>query len=424
MATDNVFHRVKINQNLEFVAHIDFGGPYLNRIERGVDRVGDVALGRCALIAESTARGVDGWHICNWQSFEPHVKLTDLSNDQIKMISDEFGIQIEGQPQRLDFFGSKAWESLKEWVQKNPLIAKRIGETGSFYVGDWYHRSIIENQSELSKPTSQVRVSKSYVGDEKVKEAEAFLRRADAEVNEREIVRIVKEALKISPLCVEAHIALAELSQFGSSKAISNWRRAVGAGEKYLGTEYFKTEVGDFWGLAETRPYMRAKQGLAMSLLYAHKRREALDHMRDMIRLNPRDNQGIRFHLAPALLVGGYADELKKLLEQYSSDGHVMWALNIALAEFDRNDPAADESLMKALSLNPHVVPYLVGEEEHPFVLDHESYLPGSIQEARNYAAIAGYAWDGTPNAANWVAKIRNEMLDQLNLNGRSGPTS
>ncbi|KAM4065775.1 MYND finger domain-containing protein [Hirsutella rhossiliensis] len=72
----------------------------------------------------------------------------------------------------------------------------------------------------------------------------------------------------------------------------------------------FDSGVGRFWGIFETRPYMRARFGLVDILLQhfgsAGGRvdvvRAALDHLLDMLRLCRSDNMGLR-DLIPALYI-------------------------------------------------------------------------------------------------------------------------
>ena len=78
-------------------------------------------------------------------------------------------------------------------------------------------------------------------------------------------------------------------------EARDHYARGVEAGELALGPQAFKEYAGHFWGFLETRPYMRARAGLAGALLKLGDVDGAIDHFRDMLRLNPNDNQGIRY---------------------------------------------------------------------------------------------------------------------------------
>ena len=118
-------------------------------------------------------------------------------------------------------------------------------------------------------------------------------------------INLAKRALKISPLCADAYVLLAQESARSVEEAKELYARGVEAGELALGPKTFKEDVGSFWGILETRPYMRARAGLAQALWTLGSRDEAIAHYRDMLRLNPGDNQGIRYILAAALLEVG-----------------------------------------------------------------------------------------------------------------------
>ncbi|RMZ89199.1 hypothetical protein DV736_g3576, partial [Chaetothyriales sp. CBS 134916] len=67
----------------------------------------------------------------------------------------------------------------------------------------------------------------------------------------------------------------------------------------------FETAVGHFWGIFGTRDYMRARYNLADTLSRSGTLDgviEALDHLRDMLRLCRGDNMGLR-HLVPPLML-------------------------------------------------------------------------------------------------------------------------
>ena len=115
-------------------------------------------------------------------------------------------------------------------------------------------------------------------------------------------LELAKQALAISPDCADAYVLLAEAAS-SRKEALELYRKAVEAGERALGPEVFEEAVGDFWGLLETRPYMRAKLGLADTLWTSGRRVEAVEQLQDMLRLNPDDNQGVRYTLASWLLL-------------------------------------------------------------------------------------------------------------------------
>src|SRR5205823_3664226 len=83
-----------------------------------------------------------------------------------------------------------------------------------------------------------------------------------------------------------------------------------------LGPDVFRKSAGHFWGILQTRPYLRARLGLAQTLWALARREEAVQHLQEMLRLNPNDNQGIRYTLAGFLLFLDRDEDLARLLEQ------------------------------------------------------------------------------------------------------------
>jgi hypothetical protein len=57
---------------------------------------------------------------------------------------------------------------------------------------------------------------------------------------------------------------------------LCGFRLIVAAGQRALGPEMFREYAGHFWGMLETGPYMRAREGLACLLWSDGKRHEAI----------------------------------------------------------------------------------------------------------------------------------------------------
>jgi|GEM_PF-1644313 len=219
-----------------------------------------------------------------------------------------------------------------------------------------------------------------------------------------ERIALAREALALSPLCADAYLVLArETTDAGD--ALDLYRRAVAAGAQALGETAFKDDVGLFWGLLETRPYMRARHELAMALWRAGDRDEAVGHYHEMLRLNPNDNQGIRYLLMDALLETGREADAAVLLKRYKEDRSAAWTWSAALLAFrrTRNSATAGEALAKAIDANRHVPAYLLGKKPLPPTLPDFIGM-GDENEAVAYAHDAAGAWAAAPEAKVWVA--------------------
>jgi len=220
--------------------------------------------------------------------------------------------------------------------------------------------------------------------------------------------KLAKQALEMCPDCADAYVLLAEETS-DVETACDLFRKGTDAGKRALGRSFFQEEVGDFWGLLETRPYMRARAGLAECLWDIGEEQAAVSHYQDLLRLNPNDNQGLRYQLAACLLQLGHNKELAKLLRAYDEDS-AQWQYIKALAIFrkDGDTPFARKCLKEAVSSNARVPDYLLGRRDFPPVASALFSL-GSEEEAAHCADELDEGWHTTPGAIEWLESIAGE---------------
>jgi len=132
---------------------------------------------------------------------------------------------------------------------------------------------------------------------------------------------LAREALALWPDCADGYVLLAQAAS-SLEEARELLERGVAAGESAVGRRVFVEDAGDFWLIFETRPYMRARAALAATLWRLGRREDAVEHQRELLRLNPRDNQGLRYRQANWLLALESYDELEELFAAHAGDGH------------------------------------------------------------------------------------------------------
>jgi len=221
-----------------------------------------------------------------------------------------------------------------------------------------------------------------------------------------ERLELASEAIDICPDCADAFVCIAELAP-SPNEAATMYRLGVEAGERALGgPEAFGEYEGHFWGILETRPYMRARLGLAQCQWAAGQREEAVDHCRELLRLNPNDNQGVRYVLCSYYCDLGRNDELQQLLTEYEDDGSAEWLFSRAFLTFrQEGDTDISQRLLRAAhDANPHVAKYLLGHEQLP--MDLPEYVQrGDDSEAVAYAANFLTGWRSVAGAVSWVRR-------------------
>ena len=121
----------------------------------------------------------------------------------------------------------------------------------------------------------------------------------------------------------------------------------------------------------------------------------ALEHFRAMLKLNPNDNQGIRYLLLAGLLRRDDLSGAKALLAAYGDEWSANWLYTRALIAFRENagaKPATLKLLKDARSSNEHVPAILAGIK--PPVINDSGYVTmGGPDEATYYVLEFGKAW-------------------------------
>lgn len=221
------------------------------------------------------------------------------------------------------------------------------------------------------------------------------------EASGAERIILARAALEISPLCADAYVLLAEEAASSDAEALAFYIKGTVAGERALGDQ-FEELAGHFWGFLETRPYMRARAGLAVALWRSGDQEGAIEHYRGLLALNPNDNQGIRYLLATALLARNDLPALKELLREHGEDGSAVWAFTRALVAFREQDLRADELAREACEANRHVPAMLAGSQR--LAPSADGYISmGGADEATAYIADNGAAWRAVPGAIEWL---------------------
>ncbi len=293
-----------------------------------------------------------------------------------------------------------------------PPADMRALERGTARVGQFLREREFASLEEANAALQEAMASGQFDGNAIVdRETLSPLERAqelvyDAfEATGRLRTKLARRALAVSPDCADAWTLLAEAS-CRPEHARDCYQQAVEAGERALGPQAFQDLQGAFWGHPETRPYMRARLGLAQTLDALGDVDGALSHFRALLTLNPADNQGVRYVLLATLLRLHRDDEAGALLKNpaYADDSGAEWLYAAALWTFRREGvtPRSRRALSDAIDANPFVVSMLTDNED-PTVTWSDHFAIGSPEEAAVAVELLREAWDSTPGALQWL---------------------
>ncbi len=219
-------------------------------------------------------------------------------------------------------------------------------------------------------------------------------------------LELAKKALEIYPNCADAYVSLAEMER-GKKQRLELYRKGVDAGRADLGEEYFRENMGHFYGLIETRPFMRAYYGYGNTLWDLGNFEEALKIYREMIKLNPQDNQGVRYSIITISIKEKKYDDALEIMSQYGDEPSAEMRYNSALLLLKKQGLSFDskKALREAFDENKYV-PAIIIEAVKP--AKNVGYITiGGIDEATAY--IEG-------NLENWMDdnRLLKWMLEEF----------
>ncbi|WP_417390120.1 tetratricopeptide repeat protein [Gimesia sp.] len=221
--------------------------------------------------------------------------------------------------------------------------------------------------------------------------------------------RLLEAALAKNPRHIDALVELAQLCK-DDNTAFYFLSRAIEFGEEDLEDE-LRNNMGDFWGLLHTRPFMRAKQDISERYYETGDLLNAASEMEEMLQLNSLDNQGMRWTLMEVYCRMDRLDDAEQLLQRYPDDCFPFMQFTALLVRFRKegDTPELRTSLREQANRNPHIVPRLLD----PSLISYEPvalFVPGSPDEADLYCQQFLFVWKSTPGAITWLRQATRDL--------------
>ena len=147
----------------------------------------------------------------------------------------------------------------------------------------------------------------------------------------------------------------------------------------------------------EHRPYLRSLCGRAFALKGVGKTRDAIIQGKKLLRINPRDGQGIRKYLCSWYLEMGDTEGPTNLLRRFGTSCSAPMAYHDVLLQFllwEKDDTVENDvkkALYVAMKENTFVPDLVLANDE--IEMDEDSSALGSIEEGKVYARDFGRIW-------------------------------
>jgi hypothetical protein len=284
-------------------------------------------------------------------------------------------------------------------MENEMLKIKKMLEGKNFSSAEGVNSFLANNLEEINNDT----LKEEYIKDPLSRAQELIYTAWDYKYAKDRVACAV-EALEISADCADAYCILAEDKAKKLTDKMAYYQKGIEAGMRALGSSFFRENKNHFWGLVESRPFMRAKLGFALKLWEFGDKKEAISHCWDLLELNENDNQGVRYLLINFLIETKNNKELEKLFDSAPNDGATMWLYPKALGIFQNegNSKKAVKTLKVAFKRNEYVPEYLLGKKKLP-LKQPDYYASGSAEEAALYIREGFNAWQLTDGALEWL---------------------
>lgn len=250
-----------------------------------------------------------------------------------------------------------------------------------------------------------------------LKKAQQLSDRAYAADDPLEKTRLAHQALEFSDLCVDAFVLLGAYDAETPEEALAWYEKGVEAGQKAVDEEVAGGTEGKLWEVPETRAYMRARGGLAITLHELGRTDEAIAHAEELLRLNPRDDQNISHFLVHWWVQVGKPEKAARLLDTYEHDGTAAWSYAHLLVALAGDQQAEEEYLgqvyREATKANDLIAEYLLGTREPP--VDRHSLVPKEA-EALEYAYRMGPAWNTLPGFLEDMWELKESGIEDTTI--------
>ena len=237
--------------------------------------------------------------------------------------------------------------------------------------------------------------------------------------NAEDALIYAKRALMKDKDNLDAEVMVAELSAKSGDERQKSYRKLIKKAEKKLEAQglWDEESFGIYWGIWETRPYMRLRYNYIEFLIGQGKRRKAIAECEDMLRLCKNDNIGIRYKLMH--LYAFYEDEVsaQKLYKKYEGYRDTMMLLPFILLYYRLDDYVHAKKYLKLLcSANPETEKFFLDmsddeiEDSLEEMAEMGAYAFASVEEFLAAISENQYLYMTTSGFAEWIVQTLKKL--------------
>lgn len=253
--------------------------------------------------------------------------------------------------------------------------------------------------------------------------ADDYLELAEQAPSRKKCLEYLRKAVELEPEHVDAQLQLiAHSLEDKPDEQLPALRKLMETAAEPLEREgCFREDIGDFWTILETRPYMRVRQAYLDALIACGMIRYAINEGEELLRLCENDNLGIRYqlmHLYAYMEDEMHALALHKRFDSYEETQMLLplAVLYYKLNQFDR----AKDHIKRLAAVNKDTKKFLraaAGNRLDRFFLNVNpyGYQPFTVEELMEDVMASTYLFASVPHFFQWA----NDCLRTPSAAGR-----
>ncbi len=279
------------------------------------------------------------------------------------------------------------------------------------YLSDKEMNSEEDFEKQVGEFMNMVNVS-TDTPKRKGKDAWDYLDMAYEADSPQDALKHAKKALQLDKNCLDAEVMIAELTTDNPEKLKLKYEELIVKAEEHLKKEDLLIDetIGRFWGILETRPYMRLRHTYINHLLQLGKFRKSIKECEELLLLSEGDNLGVRYTLVA--LYAFFEDEINamKLYKKYEEQRPHMLLPIVALYYKLDNYKKAESYLNKLNAANSSLKEVfddggmIVDDAEIDDMIDSGMYRAGSKEEIMIAMADSAFLYATTQGLLLWIA--------------------
>lgn len=251
----------------------------------------------------------------------------------------------------------------------------------------------------------------AFVTEKTAESSDDYLDLAFTADNLKDALKYARKALKLDPNNYDTEVMFIDLKAKDDNDLLQNYAKAVQRATKHMEEEgYFEDEyMGEFWGVLETRPYMRMRGRYVQQLIQCGMIGQAREECKELLRLCEGDNLGMRYVLMHIYVYFEDEDAALALHKQFDSYDETEMLLPLSVLYYKKGDyTKAVKYLRKLNGANKDLKRFLkliLGDENEKFEgFEMEGgYRPGTIEEFMMELQGNGFLFMGMDTYFEWA---------------------